>query len=117
MNYMRVIPRDLFNEAKLLKCLGQISLLVHDGKIQGLSIEHEHEMSGFVIEQNGDDGSIYVTNLHFFDDQGEPVEFHHPLNAKGNYPMIMTYKGEEYYPLNEKGQFQCDTEIFLRGQP
>lgn len=30
--YQRVIPRDLFNEAKLLKCLGRLSLFIHDGK-------------------------------------------------------------------------------------
>lgn len=30
MTYQREIPRDLFNEANLLKCLGQISLIAHD---------------------------------------------------------------------------------------
>jgi hypothetical protein len=30
-NYERVFPRDFFNEAKLLKCMGILSLLIHDG--------------------------------------------------------------------------------------
>ena len=30
--YERVIPRDLFNEAKLLKCVGLLVLKIHDGE-------------------------------------------------------------------------------------
>jgi hypothetical protein len=35
IEYNRVIPRDLFNESKLLKCFGQLALLMHDGVIPG----------------------------------------------------------------------------------
>ena len=30
MSYARVIPRDLFNEANLLKCLGKVALILMD---------------------------------------------------------------------------------------
>lgn len=42
-SYRRVLPRDLFNEAKLLKCLGQLSLMIHDGKCE-LRVEHSDEL-------------------------------------------------------------------------
>ena len=50
MTYRRVLPRDLFNEAKLLKCLGQLALIIHDGQdsagqtVQGLLFMHVDEM-------------------------------------------------------------------------
>lgn len=112
MGYFRVCPRDLFNESKLLKCLGLVSLCIHDGTIQGLTMNHENEKEGFTIVQNDATGGIYVSNLHFFDNNGTPVEFYHPLNNKGPFPLIMEYKGEEYWPFNDKGDFQCDKNIF-----
>ncbi len=30
MTYHRVLPRDAFNEAKLLKCIGKLTLLIED---------------------------------------------------------------------------------------
>lgn len=112
MSYMRVCPRDLFNESKLLKCLGQISLGIHDGTIQGLEMVYENERDGFNINQNDDTGGIYVSNLFFIDSHGEHVEFYHPLNNKNNYPIIMIYKNEEYYPFNDKGEYQLSKELF-----
>ncbi len=41
--YTRVIPRDLFNEAKLLKCIGRLVLLIHDGDHNNISFEHDGE--------------------------------------------------------------------------
>ena len=114
MTYKRVCPRDLFNEAKLLKCLGFVSLLIHEGKIPGLTMNHENESLGFIIEQDGTDGSIYVSNLHFFDENGTPVYFYHPLNNKENFPLRMKYKDEEYYFFNENGKMMIHEKIFKK---
>jgi hypothetical protein len=114
MGYARVIPRDLFNEAKLLKCLGFISLCIHDGKIQGLTVTHEDEREGFKIAQDPDTGAIFVTNLYFFDENGAPVFFVHPLNSKLNFPLIMSYKDEEFWPFNEKGDLQILSTLFKK---
>lgn len=112
MSYKRVCPRDLFNESKLLKCLGFVSLLIHEGKIRCLNMNHENENEGFKIRQNPSDGSIYVSNLHFFDNNGTPVYFYHLLNNKSNFPLIMNYKNEEYYFFNESGEMQIDKDLF-----
>ena len=61
--YTRVIPRDLFNESKLLKCLGQLSLMIHDGRATGLTVENTGE--SFVIDQRQCDGGLYCKSLIF----------------------------------------------------
>lgn len=112
MSYHRVMPRDLFNESKLLKCLGFITLMIHENRIKGLVVEHETEKTGFVIRQNQNDGSIYVENLHFMSSKGEPVYFYHPLNSKYNFPITMRFKNEDYYPFNENGDYQLSDDLF-----
>lgn len=64
MSYIRVIPRDLFNEADLLKCLGKIVLDIEDGKLPWLSYHHDGD--AFNIVQNESNGAIYCANLQFF---------------------------------------------------
>ena len=42
--YTRVLPRDLFNEAKLMKCMGLLTLLIHDELIPDcLKFEYDQE--------------------------------------------------------------------------
>lgn len=113
MSYFRVLPRDLFNEAKLLKCLGKISLLVHDEMIKGLNITHGDERKGFKIGQDCD-GNIFVENLYFFDNDGEPVFFHTGLNDKSAWPLVMNYKDETYFPFNSDGHFQLYNQLFFK---
>lgn len=112
-NYKRVIPRDLFNEAKLLKCVAFISLLIHDEKIKGLNVNHEYSSKGFEIIQDDSDGSISIENLHFFDGNGTPAYFSTTMNDKSNFPLVLDYKGEQYFPFNEEGKYQLDKAKFL----
>jgi len=67
MSYLRVIPRDLFNESKLLKCLGQVCLHIHDNRAGRLAMVESGAADGeqFEIDQNEFDGSLYVSNLQF----------------------------------------------------
>ena len=66
--YTRVIPRDLFNESKLLKCLGQLSLLVLDGvdangRTTPTTLKIESDGGPFIIEQDQSDGNIYCRTV------------------------------------------------------
>lgn len=113
MSYPRVIPRDLFNEANLLKCLGKISLMVHEGRFQGkINIDHEDASKGFKIVQNPHDGSISVSNLHIYDNNATPLHFFHPLNCKESWALCLEYKGETYYCFDERGNFMPSLSIF-----
>ena len=39
--YNRVIPRDLFNEANLLKCMGQLYLCLEAANLKYVYLEHD----------------------------------------------------------------------------
>lgn len=85
-NYYRVIPRDLFNEGKLLTELGFLSLAILDNKdgIENiLTIELTEEDYGFVIAQDETNGSLFVSNLRVQSVKYFTVcEFYIPLNCR-----------------------------------
>lgn len=102
MNYRRVIPRDFFNEAKLLKCMGQLSLKILDGMLpDGVEVTIEDEKGkSFDIHQNDFDGCIFIKNYptHV---NGYPVVFKTILNSKAPYPLLVEIKSgkDSYYDL------------------
>lgn len=122
MSYHRVIPRDLFNEANLLKCLGKVVTMIQDDKIPGLQVcegqDEDGINEGFKIEQDPTDGSISVdtTCLSFHDGRGNEVHFRTGLNSKEPWPLVMDYRGSEYYPLNSKGEWQCSNKLLTGGR-
>lgn len=95
MGYQRVIPRDLFNESKLLKCLGQLALLLHDGKDirWPLRLSHDNPESGFEIEQDMSSGGLYCLNLNLYLNDRE-VELQTVMNSKQPYPLLFLKWGE-----------------------
>lgn len=86
MSYQRVIPRDLFNEAKLLKCLGALALHIHDYRPAGVTLNHFAEDEGFRIEQNPDSGALYCSNLELTA-HGTVIGLSTPYNCKDAYPL------------------------------
>lgn len=89
--YGRVVPRDLFNEAKLLKCLGFVCLLMEESS--HFKFELKQSENGFKIRQDASSGDIRVANLHFWY-LGTPIYFSSSLNSKGDLPLIAS-AGEE----------------------
>lgn len=114
MSYMRVIPRDLFNEAKLLKCLGQVALIIHDGVgvPSGLHLEHDTtECDGFNVEQDPNDGSLYCGNLSLYFEE-RLIGLRSPYNSKDAYPLRFTMDDEEGDVLTYDG-FQLSSALKL----
>jgi hypothetical protein len=106
MSYQRVIPRDFFNEAKLLKCLGRFELAVNHGGPMDirLPITIDYDGEAFVIEQNPNDGSLWCVNYRAYL-AGEEVQLFVPYNSKDEWPLMCIYKAEEYYAFDESGKF------------
>lgn len=102
MTYMRVIPRDLFNEAKLLKCLGQL-VIEAERLPEGAVIIH-HDDGAFRIEQDASSGAIYVANLSITVG-GERAYFTTGMNARGAYPMYCDIGDETIAVFNDDGKF------------
>lgn len=96
MNFSRVIPRDLFNESKLLKCLGTLALRIHEGQIDGLEFEHTDIDKGFIIEMDEGDGSLYCTNLVLMrTDYQTEVYIRSNYNSKEPFPLVASCFKEE----------------------
>lgn len=96
--YTRVLPRDLFNEAKLLKCLGRLVLKTVDGQVPDLTFEHHNVIfsegeiyKGFDVSQNPDSGDLYVWNLRFYFKE-QPIYFESNYNCKSPYPLTFIFQ-------------------------
>lgn len=111
MSYTRVIPRDLFNEAKLLKCTGRLVLLIHDRQAPA-GLTFEHDGGPFTILQDESDGSIYVFNINF-SMEGKDGQFYFftTLNNKDPYPLYLKFEEDEAQVFTDAGDF---TPEFLK---
>lgn len=109
MKYERVIPRDFFNEAKLLKCLGLLSVKILDNMLpEGIKIEISESERAFDIQQDEGDGGLYVNNYPV-KINGCAVLLKTIYNSKDNYPLLCTYNDyEEVLVFDEKGEFSDD---------
>lgn len=87
-NYTRVLPRDLFNEAALLKCLGRLALYVTDGLCQPLSLSDMPQATGFEVLQDLCDGSIYCPGVLFWVGDCR-LDFVSPLNSRRPWPLLL----------------------------
>lgn len=86
MSYVRVLPRDLFNEADLLKCMGRLWIeLDRLGTSRARIVEED--VPSFIVEQDDSDGSIFVSNVTFEVD-GVVHRLRRPLNARRSYPLM-----------------------------
>lgn len=69
VTYKRVLPRDLFNESKLLKVLGYLSLWIEDRRpwMDGVSYVYDtFQTDNFICGQDQSDGSFFCKNIKFF---------------------------------------------------
>ncbi len=101
MSYRRVIPRDLFNEAKLLKCVGQLSLLIHGGLADPLVVDYGG--GPFEVVQDSSNGGLFLSNVKFrVGVVSVPVQT--TLNSLQAYPLVFTaLDGREHMALTDAG--------------
>lgn len=106
VNYYRVCPRDLFNEAKLLKCMGRLCLYILDG-ITPVEMTNSDNGKGFKIGLL-DEGSLTITNLTI-KIKGKPYLFKTTYNSKANYPLFLqTEDYEDILVFDDEGNFDAD---------
>jgi hypothetical protein len=112
-NYYRVIPRDLFNEANLLKCYGQIYLNLERLNLPGVELVHDDE--AFDIEQSCDDGSTFIVNVALMV-RGFHAPLFRPLNSRDAWPLYMATDEDDIAVFNDDGAFSEEMLRFLNGQ-
>lgn len=83
MSYTRVIPRDLFNEANLLKCYGRLYIVTEGNRDAHFP---DDDCDSFDIVQRDEDGYLYIENLPF-EIHGKQYRLVRPLNSRGAWPL------------------------------
>jgi hypothetical protein len=111
MSYIRVIPRDFFNEAKLLKCMGKLSLDILDRMLpEGLDISIDENGEPFAVAMM-EDGSLTVEN-YLTCVNGVPAVFATTYNARDTYPFFCIYDWVAYRVYDETGKFSEEFKEF-----
>ncbi len=94
-SHKRVIPRDFFNEAKLLKCMGMLALSVLDSQTpDGIDIEVEERGEPFNISMDEGWNIFTVTNYPVYVN-GEQYVVGTTINSKEPFPFYLIDE-EEY---------------------
>lgn len=110
MSYMRVVPRDLFNEANMLKCLGQLYL-----KTEYLNgqISIDNHSNHFELDQCPDTGELQLVNIDVTFN-GDKLELFRPLNSREPYPLWLRYgDDEEMVVFNDDGSLSTEFAAFI----
>lgn len=103
-SYTRVIPRDFFNESKLLKCFGQLSLKILDcGVPDGLTIAIDNNGEAFNIVLT-DCGSLTISNYETTVNNVRVI-FKTTYNSKSPYPFFCEYDYTDYQVFDDNGNF------------
>lgn len=117
MTYARVIPRDLFNEADLLKCLGRLWILLDETRGHNARLgdaEGEHDGAPFEIVQDESDGSLYVANVPFRIGCYE-YTLTRPLNARAPWPLYIHRDFDDIRVFDEDGKLSGQFQAIIMG--
>lgn len=109
MAYQRVLPRDLFNEANLLNCLGK--LIIMSGETPDLPFELEvremKEGQPFLIEQD-QAGNICATNVRVYINSVK-LELVVCSNNRRKFPLELVLEDmSSVYVFGEDGTFDSE---------
>lgn len=106
MSYQRVLPRDAFNEANFLKCIGQLTMALEDGFFP--FIQYEYYGGPFEMEQDIN-GCLYTTAIDFFYN-GERLQVTRPLNSREPWPLYIETESGSVDIFNDIGEIVITEE-------
>ena len=108
--YKRVVPRDLFNEANYIKCIGQLALIKHDNEINSKLFElktnlYEEFGSNLTINLDGDlfdlNTSLIIKNQDY--------TVYRSANSRNNFPIYISDEKEGLINIfNEYGALDLE---------
>lgn len=94
LTYKRVLPRDLFNESKLLKVLGFLTMWIEDQMdfMEGVSYIYDtSQTDNFICGQDQADGAFFCKNVKFYlalDVELEILVYQDPLDPFSAYAKV-----------------------------
>jgi len=113
--YTRVIPRDLFNEANLLKCLGLLALL-HLERLTPEGLEIDNDGLPVDVEMDPSDGSLRgrnvrcaITKLGAREIEGrDQVDLFRPLNSREPFPLWARFDDADVPVFDDGGDLTAE---------
>lgn len=116
MSYQRVAPRDLFNEANFLKCLGQLSLDVHEGFLPEIYFDEDEYLDhGSQLTQDEDGNLVLESPLFRFKCGDEELFLYRKLNSRDPWPlMTIDHDGDAIPVFNHDGKVSGEFKHFLK---
>ena len=117
MSYHRVIPRDFFNEANLLKCYGQLWLALDhlhgDAQLVYVPDEEHDRPEGFDITQDPADGSLSLGNVQFWV-RGRIIPLMRPCNSRDPFSLYAYPSDEPISVFTAQGELTPELLTCLR---
>lgn len=105
MAYIRIIPRDLFNEANLLKCYGQIYINLETSCTPHVVLEPEAVHEPFDVVQDEDSGNLSIANVQLMVN-GMAQRLYRPMNSRQPWPLYtLNQAGDEISVFDDTGKF------------
>lgn len=113
MSHTLVIPRDLFNEANLLKCYGRIYLNLETADQPDVELEHDGE--AFDVQEDFGSGGLFLANVKL-KVRGSTCHLFRPLNSREDWPLYFLDDIEEEIAVFAKdGSFSSEMLNFFAG--
>ncbi len=112
--YNRIAPRDMFNEANMLKCCGKMALLAIDFPCCLTFDENQYTSDGLTLSTT-EDGDLYVVgHLFFLNDQ--PLLFTRPMNSRRAWPIVAIIADEYIDIFTDHGDFTDEFKQLINFQ-
>lgn len=110
MSYRRVIPRDLFNEANLLKCLGRLWICLDESHGHRAELIGPVGLQSFHVMQSDDDGSIYAENVQLLVAGYFAGRLYQPLNSREDWPLWLADPddGDDVSVFDDQGNLSAE---------
>lgn len=113
VNYRREIPRDLFNEANLLKCYGALYIELESIGLPDVKLVYRGN-GPFQIAQDSSSGFLTLANVHLIV-RGLTCQLSRPLNSRESYPLYLTTEDDDIEVFTSGGKLTPEMIAFLKG--
>lgn len=110
MSYLRVLPRDAFNEANFLKCIAQLTMALEDGFHPYITYSYDGE--AFDLDQDIN-GCLVINNIQFYY-KDKALDISRPLNSRDNWPLYINTEEDCISIFDEKGNIVLTETVLAR---
>lgn len=119
MTYLRVIPRDLFNESSLLKCYGKLWLELEKQSTPLGALHQSDGAAPFDVQQDEGSGAIFLANV-WLEVGRQQYTLSRPLNSREPWPLYVESEDlPDFDPVavfNDDGTLTADFLDLIGGQ-